>query len=181
MTSTVSLFTSIQQFLEQFKFNNIAINTRTQEDYNQLMNFFQLHNIKWYAGDKATEENYFLEEGSDICIEYLKAYLHKGLAWASVTEYLSRRNYTIISYTQIKPLIEEYLNTNPTIIKQKLNQFNKLHTKFLKSIDIIKHISDIDCDNIDCDDCPFQVNDNIKCIVSICEDFINELEKYIKI
>jgi len=163
----MTLFTSTQQFLNQFKSNDIAIYISTQEDYNQLMQFFDLHDIKWCDGLPATQVNDF-SDCSNFCVGFCKK--ENGLVHCEVECYLND-NYTIIPYTQIKSFIEDELNKHSKINK-KLKEFNDLYNKFKQTIPLLKQIADLDCEHIRCSECPFNLT---KYSISCLSEKINKI------
>jgi hypothetical protein len=50
------------------------INTKTQEEYFQLMEFYDSKGIKWIEGEKASSKNYWKQYGEDTCIETVYPY-----------------------------------------------------------------------------------------------------------
>jgi hypothetical protein len=107
--------------LEEFKKGKIAINTRTQEEYDNLMRFFDSKNIEWGSGDKATNFNYFDEfsEETTIRIRGGNTSLEHLSYWG---EYHPDFGYKIITPNQLQEYNEfmgkpKYITTHAELLK----------------------------------------------------------------
>ena len=103
--------------LEQYKKEKIAINTRTQEEYDSLMSFFDSKDIEW-GSHKASKKKIFHYNKDETCIEFEKN--------IDVLDYCVKRHYEIFSYKIILPtdlveynefMKEKYITTHSELLK----------------------------------------------------------------
>ena len=93
--------------LEEFKKEKIAINTRTQKEYENLMRFFDSKGFTWDGDEiKATARNYFNAE-KETCIRIWSAE-KKELSYTSKI-YYKLEGYKIILPNQLKEY-KEFIN-----------------------------------------------------------------------
>ena len=75
-----------------------AINTKTQEQYNELMRMFEEKWWKWLDWEKPTEKNYFNLYKENICIDY------KDWFWYADIDFYKEKWNEIISFEEFLEL-----------------------------------------------------------------------------
>lgn len=86
--------------LKEYKKEKIAINTRTQEEYDSLMRFFDEKDKKWISRKKATEYNYFEQAKEELCIFYNKVL--GAIEYSQNKRFYKKLGYKIITPNQLK-------------------------------------------------------------------------------
>lgn len=75
---------------------NIAINTKTQEEYDELMKFLDKNGFEWLSGAKIAQKNYWQVYQNQTCINFET---QNELCYANA-EYYQKGSYEIISYQE---------------------------------------------------------------------------------
>jgi hypothetical protein len=126
--------------LEQFKKDKIAINTRTQEEYDSLMRFFDSKGIEWRGEKKATEDYNEVRWGDFFIYLNYKDYRYndpsdKGEITCSNRVYSFKKDHKIITPNQLQEYNEFMGKSKVKIIKTK-EDLKNIHIKIPENLKI---------------------------------------------
>ena len=88
--------------IEKFKNENIAINTETQQEYDELMELFDEYNIRWGTDKRATRNNFWGADTNETCINYEK---DSNCIMYSPKDFYLKEGFNVIKY---KDFIKDY-------------------------------------------------------------------------
>jgi hypothetical protein len=123
--------------LEEFKKGKIAINTRTQEEYDNLMRFFDSKEIVWSSGNKSSTKDYSIMYGKETHILFINnKFTGTGILYSD-KNYNTKRGYKIITPNELQEYNEfmEKSKTNIIFTAPQDGYFYIKNGKFTKEED----------------------------------------------
>ena len=111
--------------IEKFKNENIAINTETQQEYDELMELFDEYNIRWGTDKRATRSNFWGADTNETCINYEK---DSNCIMYSPKDFYLKEGFNVIKY-------KDFIKDKPTKVNSKVNSKDLWEYIFNKVID----------------------------------------------
>ena len=165
-------FNNRAEFLRQFKKYNIAIYISTKTEYTNLMEFFDICDIRWrdHRYKLASEIDEF-RDNLDLCIGFDSSKDKCGLYIIPLRLCLTE-SAVVIPYERIGILVEKSIKNHKAI--PKIKRIYKMIDELLFEIE---KIQDTMCyKTLDCFDCPLQY---IECFSHSPECKLSDLKKFL--